>query len=65
MPMTPETRANILAVRKLLPKTLDANLAALPAEVYADPAVRPFVEALRAGLNGLQVPPEPAEGTDG
>lgn len=59
MAMAPETRERINAVRALLPETLDADLANLPAEVYADPAVRPFVDAIRAGLSGLQAPPEP------
>ena len=50
------TRARKVAVRALFSETIEQDLAAIPAEVYADPAIRPFVDALRAGLDGLAVP---------
>lgn len=58
------TRQRKVAVRALFSDTIEQDLAAIPAEVYADPAIRPFVDALRVGLDGLAVPAPPLPAPD-
>lgn len=58
-----ELREKIIAVRDVVTKgtanTMDQRLAELPDAIAYDRDVQPYVMALRSGLAGLQLPPEP------